>query len=114
MARKGTLDPIFDELAIAVLGTLAVASEALKEPVATQESRLGEADGRPVAAPSPFARMSAETGTHRVQRDIPEDLEEMRLGFDLFREEPILEQMAFQLMAPVEPLRIDRVQPVHS
>ena len=113
MARKGTVDPIFHELAIPVLRTLGIASEALQEPGATQESRVGQADGRAIAAPCPFARVSAETGTHRVQRDVSHDLEEMRLGFDLLREEPILEKVSLELMAPVEPLRVDRVQPVH-
>jgi hypothetical protein len=114
MAPQGTLEAILDELAIVVLRAPGIASEALQEPVATQESQVGPADGRAIAAPWPFARVPTHTRTHRIERDVSQDLEEMRLGFDLLREEPLLEQVSLDFMSPVEPLRVHRVQPVHS
>jgi hypothetical protein len=56
----------------------------------------------------------ADPRSNWVQRQVARDLEKVAFGLDCLRVEPVLEEMALETLAPVKPLRVAAVQPVHS
>jgi hypothetical protein len=55
-----------------------------------------------------------EAGSNGVQHDVPGQLEQMRLAFDHLVVKAALEQMSGEFVAPVEPVGVHAVQPVHA
>ena len=49
-----------------------------------------------------------------VEHDVPRELEEVRVALDKNAAEATVEEMAFVTVAPVEPLGVDTVQPLHT
>jgi len=69
---------------------------------------------RPIAAPAPLARPTTETGLDRVSREIPSELDQVPVPFDLAGIEAALEEVSLKGVSMVEVLRITAVQPLHA
>ena len=72
-----------------------------------------EASSSAETAPFPVCWVVAQARCDRVQHDVPNRVEEVRLRLDHARRVPRLEQMADVPVTLVEPSRVQAVQPVH-
>jgi hypothetical protein len=69
-------------------------------------------DGR-IATPAPRGGISTSAGTDRVEREVADQFERVRIALDQDGLVSALEAMACLAMPPVEMLRIAGVQPLH-
>jgi hypothetical protein len=103
------------ELGVKLASAIRICTEQRKHPTRREECRLlHPADRRVVATPSPFARRPHESGANGVEHDVAGQLEQVRVALDELAVKPALEEVASVVVAPVEPLRVHTVQPVHS
>ena len=58
--------------------------------------------------------MTTQAGTDGVEHDVSRQLEEVRVALDKNAAESTVEEMAFVSVAPVEPLSVDTVEPLHT
>src|SRR3954447_5596751 len=73
-----------------------------------------KAHDRTVAAPAPPRRLRAEAGPDRVHLDVALDVEPVLVAVDELAVEAAVEDMAVEPMAPVEPLSVRPVKPLHA
>src|SRR4051795_5182439 len=78
--RGGRGDAVRDERLEPAARGVPVAGEDLQQRVDVEKRRRREAaHDQAVAAPRPVGSVRAEPGTYRVQRDVPDDLEAIRI-----------------------------------
>jgi len=89
--------------------------EMLEQPAHLQEARIGYEPGScSVAAPGPLIRLGNDTSSNRIQHDVTTQFKQIRFFLHKHRMVPPLEEVAYSVVALVEPLRVHRVQPFHA
>jgi hypothetical protein len=71
-------------------------------------------DHSSMAAPGPLVGTSAESRSHRVEGEVPSELEQVLVALDGDRMKASLEEMAIELVSMVEPLCVHAVQMLDS
>ena len=100
-----------DEVGVLLARALELAGELAERPLDVEERRRRDlAEHRAVAAPPPVDRLLDHARTHRVEDDVPLDLQAVRVVVHARRAEPSLEQMPDVPVPPVERLRVLPVQ----
>src|SRR4051812_2539682 len=109
------LQPVLHVRLDAIDGASSVAGEQRMD-VSRRKSiaRRPASDDRAVAAPRPVQWMSTESGTDRIEGDVPERLEEMRPANDRDALETPLEEMAGDPVLSIRPLCERGRQELHA
>src|SRR5919204_3424946 len=76
--------------------------------------RSPEAGARAIAAPCPVTRVVAEAASYRIADDVATCLREMLFALDECQAKSSLEQVATSVVALIERLRVEAVQPSDS
>ena len=90
------------------------AAEEVEHPLVSEEARGWSKAGRgAIAAPPVLARMRADSGTHRVEDHVTRELEHVCVTFGEHGLVSPLEDVAFDAVALVEPLRVPAQLAMH-
>src|SRR5215208_4686550 len=94
---------------------LSIAAEDLQQRFDVEKRwRRPAAHHQAVAAPRPVDGVCAKAGAYRVQRDVPNDFEEIRIRGDGRRAVTRAEDVTAIALDRVERRAVDTVQPLHS
>jgi hypothetical protein len=103
------------EIGVELAGAIRIPIEQRQHPASGEKCRPRPfSDRGVVAAPLPLARGASDPGANRIENDVARQFEQVDVAFDELVVKAALEEVSVVPVAPVEPPRVDPVQPLHA